>query len=107
LQLGIGLTPVARSDYKIETIAPGTIGSTNPTNGAGYGSGVVSFTIATLAASVAATITEGAVIKSGTYGFNSQPPYGPIDNFVFLRYNYSPLLISIGEQALVDTSIGV
>jgi hypothetical protein len=108
LNLGIGLTAVARSDYKIETLAPGTLGSSVvPSAGAGYGSGIMSFIITSLAATVAATISESVIFKTGNYGFNPQPPYGPIGTFAFLRYNYSPLLVGIGEQVVVDTVLNL
>jgi len=104
LQLGKGLTPVARSDFKTETPCTGGLAGLFPTVGAGYGSGEVTWNIVCGAATVVETVTEGTIYMRGPLQYNN-PPNGTY--YVFQRYNYTPLLVGIGDSVVGSFTVGI
>jgi hypothetical protein len=97
--LGSGSTPVQRSDFYLETPVIGL--SSIYVSGAGYGSGIVTLTGTMAAFGAPATIREGAILKSGTNDHNN------LSIHTILRYNYTPILFGIGEQAVVETVLNL
>jgi len=104
VQLGTGVTPVARSDFKTETPCLGNLGAIYFSTGAGYGSGDVTWNIQAGPATVAEGVTEGTLYYRGPLE-NNTPTTGAY--YAFLRYNYSLLNVGIGESVVAAFTIGV
>jgi hypothetical protein len=100
--LGTGLTPVARSDYAVETPCTGALGTVLSGLGAGYGSAQVTWSQVSAPATVANDVAESAICKQGNIQSN-----GNLMVFCLLRYNYTPTTIAIGKTAVIDTTITV
>jgi hypothetical protein len=105
VQLGSGLTPVARSDFKTETPLIGFEGGLfNVTNGSGYGSNIVQ-TLQSVGPFVTAQVVrEGTVLI-----FSSSQNISSLASayWAILRYNYTPLAVGAGETVAMDTTISV
>jgi hypothetical protein len=102
LQLGTGLTEVLRSDITVETPCTGALAGNLPApSGAGYGSGEIAFQVVSPAATIANDVAESAICKSGLDDHHNNNIY------CVLRYNYTPVTIAIGKQAVVDTTLYV
>lgn len=105
VQLGSGLTPVARSDFVTETPLLGPEGSlVNVVLGSGYGSGIVSILQTVGAFTLPQTVREGTIF----IGSNSQNAsvFGA-QEWALMRYNYTPLLVGLGQIVTMETSISV
>lgn len=103
MQLGSGSTPVARSDYKIETALLSAPESSRQlmTNNMGYGSGecIQDTNIGPFGASE--TVREGVIIQGMNHDSTT------VNYFAIARYNYTPTLIPIGQTAVIETTISI
>ena len=105
VQLGSGLTPVARGDFKTETPLIGYEGGLfNVANGSGYGSNIVQTLQSVGPFGTAQVVREGTVlIFTNTNNISSMGA----SYWALLRYNYTPLAVGAGETVAMDTTISV
>jgi hypothetical protein len=102
--LGIGLTTVTRSDFGIETPIVGAGGDIKLiTNSfSGYSDAKVINTMTTVPFTTAQSVAEGAV-----YGRGHQASSDTINNYCFMRYNYTPLPVAIGEAPIMENTLNI
>jgi hypothetical protein len=99
VSLGTGSTPVAKTDVKTET----EVYTATANNWGGFSPSIQNLT-------VVGPVGPAAIIQNGSFymsGYDTN--IGPPDpHFIaWLRYNYTPLSVGIGESIAVETTISV
>jgi hypothetical protein len=102
VSLGSDGTLVQRSDVKVGMPCLGALGNWFTIPSAGYGSNLVTFSAVSQPATIADTVRESALFKKCNRQDN-----GSLDDFCFLRYNYSDTVVGIGEIVTIDVTISV